>query len=168
MEWNWVKLRNRALLEYRQGIKDFLDFAFEHTTMGYKIYCPCKKCNNYFAKTRDDVEADLLTIGILPSYTHWFRHGEERHFQTCDSLDSDDESDGDGLSEMVEDYCAAFNAASCVAGDSSGDSTPEKPNDDAANFFLKLGDNEQKLFLDYKYTKLSFIVKLLHIKCLSG
>uniref|UniRef100_A0A7N2KKH6 Kinesin motor domain-containing protein n=1 Tax=Quercus lobata TaxID=97700 RepID=A0A7N2KKH6_QUELO len=150
MEWNWVKLRNRALLEYRQGIKDFLDFAFEHTTMGYKIYCPCKKCNNYFAKTRDDVEADLLTIGILPSYTHWFRHGEERHFQTCDSLDSDDESDGDGLSEMVEDYCAAFNAASCVAGDSSGDSTPEKPNDDAANFFLKLGDNEQKLFLDYK------------------
>uniref|UniRef100_A0A7N2R3Z2 Transposase-associated domain-containing protein n=1 Tax=Quercus lobata TaxID=97700 RepID=A0A7N2R3Z2_QUELO len=95
--------------------------------MGDKIYCPCKKCNNYFAKTRDDVEADLLTIGILPSYTHWFRHGEERHFQTCDSLDSNDESDGDGLSEMVEDYCAAFNAASCVAGDSSGDSTPEEP-----------------------------------------
>ena len=48
--------------------------------------------DNYFAKTRDDVEADLLTIDILPSYTHWFRHGEERHFQTCDSLDSDDES----------------------------------------------------------------------------
>ena len=35
-------------------------------------------------------------------------------------------------------------------------------------FFLKLGDNEQKLFQDCKYTKLSFIVKLLHIKCLSG
>ena len=29
--------------------------------MGDKIYCPCKKCNNYFAKTTDDVEADLLT-----------------------------------------------------------------------------------------------------------
>ena len=168
MKRNWVKLRNRALLEYRQGIKDFLDFAFEHTTMGDKIYCPCKKCNNYFANTRDNVEANLLTIGILPSYTHWFRHGEERHFQTCDSLDSDDELDGDGFSEMVEDYYAAFNAASCVAGDSSGDSTPEEPNDDVANFFLKLGDNKQKLFLDCKYTKLSFIVKLLHIKCLSG
>ena len=137
MERNWVKLRNRALPEYRQGIKDFLDFAFEHTTMGDKIYCPCKKCNNYFAKTRDDVEADLLTIGILPSYTRWFRHGEERHFQTFDSLDSDDESDGDGLSEMVEDYCAAFNAASNVVGDLSGDGTPEEPNDDAANFFSK-------------------------------
>ena len=70
MERNWVKLRNRALLEHRQGIKDFLDFAFEHTTTGDKIYCPCKKCNNYFAKTRDDVEADLLTIGILPSYIY--------------------------------------------------------------------------------------------------
>ena len=63
----------------------------------------------------------MLTTGILPSYTHWFRHGEERHFQTYDSLDSDDESDGDGLSEMVQDYCAAFNTASCVARDSSGD-----------------------------------------------
>ena len=61
MEWNWVKFRNRALPEYRQGIKDFLDFAFEHTTMGDKNYSQCKKCNNYFAKTRDDVEADLLT-----------------------------------------------------------------------------------------------------------
>ena len=35
-------------------------------------------------------------------------------------------------------------------------------------FFQKLRANEQKLFLDCKYTKLSFIVKLLHIKCLSG
>ena len=97
----------------------------------------------------------MLTIGILPSYTHWFRHDEERHFQTCDSLDSNDELDGDGFSEMVEDYCAAFNVASCVARDSSGGSTFEEPNDDAANFFLKLGDNEQKLFQDCKYTKLS-------------
>ena len=84
----------------------------------------------------------MLTTSILPSYTHCFRYGKERHFQTCDSLDSDDESDGHGLSEMVEDYCVAFKIASCVAGDSSGEGTLEEPNDDAANFFLKLGDNE--------------------------
>ncbi|XP_030953586.1 uncharacterized protein LOC115976445 [Quercus lobata] len=125
MEHNWVKLRSRAHPEYRQGVKDFLDFAFEHTTMGNKIFCPCKRCNNYFAKTRDDVEGDLLTIGILPSYTRWFRHGEERRFETCDSLNSDDESDEDGLSEMEEDYCAAFKATSCIAGDSSGNGTPK-------------------------------------------
>ena len=82
-------------------------------------------------------------------------------------MDSDDESNGDGLSEMVEDYQVAFKA-SCVVGDSSDDGTPEEPNDDAANFFHKLRANEQKLFLDCKYSKLSFIVKLLHIKCLSG
>ena len=131
MEHNWVKLRNRAHPEYRQGVKDFLDFAFEHTTMGNKIFCPCKRCNNYFAKTRDDVKGDLLTIGILPSYTRWFRHGEERRFETCDSLNSDGESDNDGesdedgLSEMAEDYCAAFKATSRIAGDSSGNGTPK-------------------------------------------
>ena len=69
---------------------------------------------------------------------------------------------------MVEDYHAAFKAASCVVGDLSDDGTPKEPNNDAANFFQKLEDNEQKLFLNCKYTKLSFIVKLLHIKCLSG
>ena len=69
MERNWVKVENRALPGYRQGIKDYLHFAFEHTTMGDKIFCLCKQCNNYFAKTRDDVEADLLTVGILPNYT---------------------------------------------------------------------------------------------------
>uniref|UniRef100_A0A7N2R2F0 Transposase-associated domain-containing protein n=1 Tax=Quercus lobata TaxID=97700 RepID=A0A7N2R2F0_QUELO len=141
MEQNWVKLGYRALPKYRQGIKDFLDFAFKHTTVGDKNFCLCKQCNNYFAKTRDDVEADLLTIGILPNYTRWLRHGEERHFETCDSLDSDDESNGDGLSEMVEDYHAAFKA-SCVARDLSDGGIPEEPNDDAANFFQKLRANE--------------------------
>ena len=53
----------------------------------------------------------MLTIGILSNYTRWLRHGEERHFETCDSLDSDDELDGDGLSEMEEDYHAAFKAS---------------------------------------------------------
>ena len=63
---------------------------------------------------------------------------------------------------MVEDYHAAFKAASCVVGDLSDDGTPKEPNNDAANFFQKLEDNEQKLFLNCKYAKLSFIVKLHH------
>ncbi|KAK7836342.1 hypothetical protein CFP56_022729 [Quercus suber] len=37
--------------------------------------------------------------------------------------DKDGESDEDGLSEMVEDYCAAFKATSCIARDSSGNGT---------------------------------------------
>jgi len=65
MERSWIKLRNRALPKYRQGIKNFLDFAFEHTAMGDTIFCPCKKCNNYFAKTRDDVEATFLDNGNM-------------------------------------------------------------------------------------------------------
>jgi hypothetical protein len=50
----------------------------------------------------------------------------------------------------------------------SGNSTPEEPNDDTTKFFRLLGDNKQKLYPNCKYTKLSFIVKLLHIKCLGG
>ena len=168
MEHNWVKIRNRALPKYRQGVKEFLDFAFEHTTMEDKILCPCKRCNHYFTKSRDDVEADLITIGTVPTYTQWFRHGEETHSETCDNLVSDDELDGNDLHEMVEDYFGASNAASWLAGEPSGNGTPQEPNDDATKFFRLLGDNEQKIYPNCKYTKLSFIVKLLHIKCLGG
>ena len=63
---------------------------------------------------------------------------------------------------MVEDYHAAFKAANCVSRDLSDDGTPKEPNNDATNVFQKLGDNEQKLFLNCKYTKLSFSVKLHH------
>uniref|UniRef100_A0A2N9I4P1 DUF4218 domain-containing protein n=1 Tax=Fagus sylvatica TaxID=28930 RepID=A0A2N9I4P1_FAGSY len=133
-----------------------------------KILCPCKRCNHYFAKSRDDVEADLITIGIVPTYTRWFRHGEETHSETCDNLVSDDESDGNDLHEMVEDYFGASNAASWLAGEPSGNGTLEEPNNDATKFFHLLGDNEQKLYPNCKYMELSFIVKLLHIKCLGG
>jgi hypothetical protein len=88
------------------------------------------------------------------------------HFETCDNLVSDDESDRNDLHEMVEDYFGASNTTSWLVGEPSGNSTPEEPNDDAAKFFRLLVDNAQKLYLNCKCTKLSFIVKLLHIKFL--
>lgn len=59
-----------------------------------KLFCPCKKCNNYIVKSRDDVEVDLFTIDIGPTYTRWFRHGKKRHDLICEESDSNDESDG--------------------------------------------------------------------------
>ena len=66
---NWMQIDNRLSIDYRNGVKDFLDFAFKHADLRDKIWCPCIKCNKTQYKSRDDVEADLVIHGIVPSYT---------------------------------------------------------------------------------------------------
>ena len=63
-----MQIGTRVLKEYKNGVRSFLDFEFMHTTSNH-ISCPCKRCSNAVLKTRDDVKADLLVYGIVPSYT---------------------------------------------------------------------------------------------------
>ena len=63
-----MPIRTRVLEEYKNGVRSFLDFEFMHTISNH-IFCPCKRCNNAVLKTQDDVKADLLVYGIVPSYT---------------------------------------------------------------------------------------------------
>ena len=72
-----MQLRDRRLPQYRNGVKEFLDFAYTHTSLNDKILCPCVRCNNCVHKTRDEVKADLLEYGIVPSYEEWLMHGED-------------------------------------------------------------------------------------------
>ncbi|KAK3219476.1 hypothetical protein Dsin_013446 [Dipteronia sinensis] len=53
--------------------------------------------------------------------------------------------------------------------DNGGDRDREIPNDDARRFYNLLKDAEQELYPGCKkFTKLSFIVRLFHTKCLYG
>lgn len=167
MKHDWVKIKNRTHPEYRKGVQEFLDFAFAQSSVEDQIFCPCKNCNNYVLKTRGDVEGDLLTIGIVSTYTRWFRHGEERHDPVSEESDSDDETDVGGMSEMLEDHFRTVNTTSWLAREQSGNGL-EELNEDSAKFYRLLGKNDQRIFPNCKYTKLSLIVKLFHIKYLGG
>ncbi|KAL0395064.1 UNVERIFIED_CONTAM: hypothetical protein Slati_4472600 [Sesamum latifolium] len=77
MDKSWMKLEDRTLPEYENGVQIFLSFAYSSIEPWKKIRCPCKKCNNVYYQNRDDVEADLLQYGILQNYVTWVLHGEE-------------------------------------------------------------------------------------------
>lgn len=55
MDKSWMKLP-RASATYIRGVYGFLNYAFSNGSQGNKVLCPCKKCNNFYWKSRDIVE----------------------------------------------------------------------------------------------------------------
>ncbi|KAI3927523.1 hypothetical protein MKW92_040244 [Papaver armeniacum] len=76
MDKSWME-KDRVGDEYKEGFKQFLNFAFENVhPLVETIRCPCKKCNNSKLKTRSEVHSNLLWKGIAPGYIDWIYHGE--------------------------------------------------------------------------------------------
>lgn len=75
MDRIWMsKVRTSA--EYKQGVEQFLSFAFRDVADG-KIFCPCVNCANKRTQTYDEVKTHLRCDGILQGYTTWIHHGEQ-------------------------------------------------------------------------------------------
>ncbi|XP_062216051.1 uncharacterized protein LOC133916413 isoform X2 [Phragmites australis] len=76
MDKSWMT-KPRTCNEYKDGVDQFLTFAFRDVRHGGKINCPCVKCKNKSTRSYDDVRTHLRCNGILQGYTTWVRHGEE-------------------------------------------------------------------------------------------
>ncbi|XP_052117337.1 uncharacterized protein LOC107489344 isoform X2 [Arachis duranensis] len=181
MDKDWMQIKNRALLQYRRGVNEFLDFAFSHTNDD-KIYCPCFKCNNCLRKSREQVEFDLLSHGIVRNYTIWYHHGESLQDESphSSSFDShDDYMDKDDMENMLRDHFGVWDIEEDIEEPNEEhikedigepyEEHVEEPNEDAAKFYKLLDDSEKELYPGCTYfSKLSFLMRLFHIKCLGG
>ncbi|XP_073105181.1 uncharacterized protein [Elaeis guineensis] len=169
---NWMKLNDRASMEYINGVHSFLNFAFGQPTVSDRIRCPCTKCRNTVFKGRHEVRAHLIRNGIMKSYKHWVYHGEtiEKNLEECnansrDNLDEEENTDYDDLIGMVHDACAFINT-DVERDDVNEGYEPQEPNLEAAAFYRLLKDADKNLYPGCdKVSKLSFAVKLLHLKC---
>ncbi|KAL2933899.1 Oxysterol-binding protein-related protein 1 [Bienertia sinuspersici] len=85
----------RQQIAYRNGVKNFLDFAFKDTNpnSGAKLRCPCLRCRNYFNQDRETMRAHLFRVGIDPGYNPWIFHGEGHSLEGTDQEVSEDEGD---------------------------------------------------------------------------
>jgi hypothetical protein len=105
-----------------------------------------------------------------PTYTNWIYHGEQPDEDNMDE-DSDDEDtadDGVGICDMLQTLIRGTKLGS-NAGDTSGDGMKQEPNASAKAFFELLEEGKTALYPSCEdVTKLSFIVKLYEIKCVSG
>ncbi|KAL2922275.1 50S ribosomal protein L31 type B [Bienertia sinuspersici] len=85
----------RKQIAYRNGVENFLDFAFTDTNPNFeaKLRCPCLRCRNYFNQDRETMRAHLFRVGIVPDYNPWIFHGEGYSLEGTDQEMSEDEGD---------------------------------------------------------------------------
>ncbi|KAF9586770.1 hypothetical protein IFM89_040011 [Coptis chinensis] len=63
--------------EYLDGLESFLKFMTDRLGKGTWCSCPCARCRNVSGRVDPKIVADhLIRIGIDPSYTTWYFHGE--------------------------------------------------------------------------------------------
>ena len=159
-------------------MKDFFNFAFDGANPNSTRPCPCRKCVNIVQKKRRDVHGDLLRNGMDPTYTQWIYHGEEQD-EGEDSDDEDAVNDGAGICDMLNTLIRGTDPGSKAhhvegagdidGGDSSGEERNQEPNPTAKAFFELLKEARKELYPGCEeVTKLSFIVKLYQIKCVTG
>ncbi|XP_057770620.1 uncharacterized protein LOC130990399 [Salvia miltiorrhiza] len=165
MDKTWMKFPRNSKT-YLDGLKMFLDFAFskENTSVNGMILCPCKTCKNGICLPREDVEVHLRCLGFIRGYTQWIAQGETSNFTTPNSF-FNEPSDGDNMQEMLND---AFGVPydDVEIGENEADEI-EEPNSKAKSFYKLVDDSQQELWPGCKkFSKLSFLVRLYHIKCL--
>ncbi|XP_016203600.1 uncharacterized protein LOC107644277 [Arachis ipaensis] len=179
MDKTWI-LKPRDSIEYRRGLNMFLDFAFANASSDNMIKCPCPQCGFQFMQTREDAYDHLLIKPFPAGYTLWLRHGEKPagESSTCTPIVEKPTPEVNPYIQMVHE---AFNVTmppeieETTTSDHVEDDDVELPylydgpSREAQDFVDLLADGAEELYPGCsKYSKLSFLVKLYHIKCMCG
>ncbi|XP_010451510.1 PREDICTED: uncharacterized protein LOC104733639 [Camelina sativa] len=170
MDKSWIT-KHRLSKDYRTGVKIFLDFAFSDIKKEM-IKCPCQRCCLVKYKHRVDVEGDLICHGILPTYTNWYLHGEKLDFHE-ETIGLESESNVDNMlhNPTVENQTRNLLGDAFPSMDTSFNESASMPTDQSKQkeaFDDLLADGNQALYEGCQaFSKLSFTLKLYHIKCMS-
>ncbi|XP_057794760.1 uncharacterized protein LOC131011035 [Salvia miltiorrhiza] len=176
MDKTWIMLDDRRLTQYEEGVRQFLDFAYSSKEKGETIRCPCKKCNNVLFQNRNNVEDHIFKYGFIKSYVIWVLHGEEYSDSDEDGRMADDEfgeTIGDmggqnfvDIQSMLEDVHASTRSTVFAKGSTSDENS--MPKFESKTFLKLLKDADKELYPGCKsFSKLSFVVTLMHIKIIS-
>ena len=170
MDTSWIKLRSRSHPDYIRGVNEFLNFTVSNSPNETQIRCPCSRCNNCIWRHVNQVQDHIFIHGMCLNYTCWVHHGEVEEGINIDSnndvecedthLEKDD--DIDDTVSMLHDM---FNGTHVNV---MGEDSDEDINSDANPFAKLFMDADQQIYHGSKVSKLSFIIKLLHIKLLNG
>lgn len=172
MDRSWMYLRERTSNYYRSKVDDFLKFAYQNKVEQSAIYCPCKECDNRYFLSKEAIKGHLIIYGFTDNYFVWTSHGETHASeQTMHNSNCATHSNmGDDMVGMVHDAFGFSNENYNLGrGNPSEDEQFHGPNEDTKHFLKLLQDAECELYPGCEhFTKLSFIVHLLHLKVLGG
>ena len=176
MDKSWMTAQ-KWTEQYVKGVQAFMEFVADHMGKECEVRCPCINCLNLYIKSQDVVHNHLLIRGMDADYTRWIFHGEHttfkipRPYETFyhhddvddDSVPCNDIDEDDGVHEMLNDF---GNFVNNYHMDHNNGVSDLNGNDGLQDVFTKLlRDAERELYLGCsKFSTLSFLVKLLHLK----
>ena len=183
MDKTWMQEPNRFSEKYVLGVRSFIRFAKDHKGPRSNIRCPCCECLNVDIRTTDEVEDHLFLNGISLTYTRWIHHGEQSIHglygsvsdHNNDEEDADEamteneeeDEDEDEMQEMLEDiYGRTFMDNNPV--ESFDNDTPNIVDGEIGGFDKLLREAGCELYPNCKkFSTLSFLIKLLHLKVMN-
>ena len=150
---------------YVEGVQSFMKFVKDNLGANCRVRCPCIDYLNSYVWSQDVVFDHLLINGIDGFYTRWIFHGEKSNYnvRAKDHYNNQsevlDEIEDDGIQEMLDDYENYIRNDLGNIKDDVTRTTQKKSFDEL------LKEAQQELYSGCsKFSKLSFIVKLLHLK----
>jgi len=121
------------------------------------------KCLNIEFGSRELVHGHLLACGIVKRYTFWYHHGETLDEPSVEMNDDDDEmGEPDEMQGILRDLYHDFNDTRSF----DHEEEKQEPNSAAKRFYGLLKDSQHPVYDGCKSSKMSALVKLLHIKTL--
>jgi len=156
---DWMNMEEYLSEDYEKGVISFLDYAFGMLGTD-SIRCPCRKCLNIEFGSRDLVHGHLLAYGIVKRYTFWYHHGETLDEPSVEMNDDDDMGEPDEIQGILRDLYHDFDDT----GSFDHEEQEEEPNSEAKRFYRLLKDSQHPLYDGCKSSKMSALLKLLHIK----
>jgi hypothetical protein len=160
--------------DYINGVKEFMSFIHGKFGEDEEILCPCSRCLNQKYQHQALVERHILMNGMQSTYTRWIHHGENfdvyanEHSVEVHEYDSlqelgmnehDNYSDGN-LNELLQDLHNAEKDKE--DGENENDA---EPSNNGSFLKIVMKDAKRQLYPGCtKFSKLTFVVKLLHMK----
>ncbi|XP_019439001.1 PREDICTED: uncharacterized protein LOC109344705 [Lupinus angustifolius] len=173
MDKSWIEKPIRSK-EFLDGVVQFLDFAFSNVPINDQIPCPCITCGFLKMGNRIEVFSHLLQKGFPRKYTFWYMHGEKHVQDNVETIAQPQEEwvRQYPMQDMLDDVFGIFDDSGIQDSGHSNIPNDDQPRGDASKVQQEkikeqLGDGNEELYPGCKkYSKISFIVLLYHIKVL--
>ncbi|XP_021302503.1 uncharacterized protein LOC110430009 isoform X3 [Sorghum bicolor] len=190
---------SRLETTYKNGVEQFLAFAYQNLPPDSEILCPCINCKNRYNHSCNEVRTHLRCDGIIKGYTTWVHHGEKYarplialadvpniagNLTTSGPIRDHQDRGSDGMQELLHAAFGRIASMSSVEEDdiqSGSVDVEHNGTEDHVNpmegdalgrqlniYASLLKDADAGIFSGCKYSRLSFLVHLYHVKCLYG
>ncbi|KAG6538774.1 hypothetical protein ZIOFF_003902 [Zingiber officinale] len=166
MDKGWMFLP-RQTEEYRKGLENFLDFAFSNANINGTIACPCARCKIGICVSREEAYDHLTVDGFIKGYTYWVAHGEIACSAPSISSSVLSRDDVDNMEGLVHDAFGVQQHDGSTINTAGFEKDKDIPFGEAEKFYKLIDDSQKELYLGCKkFSKLAFIIRFLHLKCL--